>query len=100
MVETMRPVAAVRTSPDSNEYLSTGVDYKNFYQLSAYPSVVRSNRPKHAYLNSLPNFRVRCVMLQGHRYLEPLILGVQRRFCVKRQHPHSQPPHTSNSVQN
>jgi hypothetical protein len=39
-------------------------------------------------------------MLLGHRYLEPLILGVQRRFGVKRQHPNSQPPHTSNSVQN
>ena len=39
------------------------------------------------------------VMIQGHRYLEPPILDVQRRR-VNRQHPNSQPPHTSNSVQN
>ncbi len=39
------------------------------------------------------------VMLQGHRYLEPPILGVQRRR-VKSLHPNSQSPHTSNSVQN
>ena len=39
------------------------------------------------------------VILQGHRYLEPPILGVQRRR-VKSQHPNSQTPHTSNSVQN
>ncbi len=39
------------------------------------------------------------VMLQGHRYLEPPILVVQRRR-VKSQHPNSHPPHTSNSVQN
>ena len=44
---------------------------------------------------SSPNFAV----LQVHRYLEPSILGVQRRR-VKRQRPNSQPPHTSNSVQN
>jgi hypothetical protein len=38
-------------------------------------------------------------MIQGHRYLDPPILGVQRRR-VKCQHPTSHPPHTSNSVQN
>ena len=53
-------------------------------------SVVQSNRPY-----DLKNF----VMLQGHRYLDPPILGVQRRR-VKLQHPDSPPPHTSNSVQN
>jgi hypothetical protein len=40
------------------------------------------------------------IMLQDHRYLESPILGVQRRFRVKGQHPNSQPPHTSNSVKN
>jgi hypothetical protein len=45
---------------------------------------------------SSPNF----VVLQGHRYMESSILGVQRRFRVKCQHPNSHPPHTSNSVQN
>ena len=39
-------------------------------------------------------------MFQDHRNLETLILGVQRRFRVKCQHPNTQPPHTSNSVQN
>ena len=38
-------------------------------------------------------------MIQGHRYLESPILGVQRRR-VKCQHPNSQSPHTSNSVHN
>jgi hypothetical protein len=31
--------------------------------------------------------------IQGHRYLEPPILGVQRRLRVKRRHPDSQNPH-------
>ena len=53
-------------------------------------SVVQSNRSY-----DLKNF----VILQGHRYLESPILGVQRRR-VKCQHPNSQPPHTSNSVRN
>ena len=44
---------------------------------------------------SPPNFAV----LQDHRYLEIPILGVQRRFRDKSQHPNSQFPHTSNSVQ-
>ena len=45
---------------------------------------------------SSPNFAV----LQVHRYLEPSILGVTETLRVKRQHPNSQPPHTSNRVQN
>ena len=45
---------------------------------------------------SSPNFAV----LQVHRYLEPSILGVTETLRVKRQHPNSQLPHTSNSVQN
>jgi hypothetical protein len=32
-------------------------------------------------------------MLQGHRYLDPPILGVQRRLRSKRRHPDSQNPH-------
>ena len=35
------------------------------------------------------------IMLQDHRYLEPPILGVRRRFHVKRQHPNSQTTPTS-----
>jgi hypothetical protein len=45
---------------------------------------------------SSPNFAV----LQVHRYLEPSILGVTETLRVKSQHPNSQPPHTSNSIQN
>ena len=45
---------------------------------------------------SSPNFAV----LQVHRYLEPSILGVTETLRVKRQHPNSQPPHPSNSIQN
>jgi hypothetical protein len=45
---------------------------------------------------SPPNFTV----FQVHRYLESPIFSVQRRFRVKSQHPNSQSPHTSNSVQN
>ncbi len=44
---------------------------------------------------SPPNF----VVVQGHRYLESPILGVQRRFRVKSQHPNSQTSHSSNKVQ-
>ena len=40
------------------------------------------------------------IILQDHRYLDPPILDVQRRFRVERQHPNSQSPHTSNSVKN
>ena len=40
------------------------------------------------------------IMLQDHRYLEAPILGVQRRFRVKSQHPNSHPPHISRNVQN
>ena len=40
------------------------------------------------------------IMIQGHRYFEPPILGVQRRCRVKCQHPNSHPPHSSNSVKN
>ena len=32
-------------------------------------------------------------MLQGHRYLDPPILGVQRRLRDKSRHPDSQNPH-------
>ena len=32
-------------------------------------------------------------MLQDHRYLDPPILGVQRRLRTKRRHPDSQNPH-------
>jgi hypothetical protein len=39
------------------------------------------------------------VILQGYRYLELPILGVQRRFRVNRQHPNSQPSHTSTKVE-
>jgi hypothetical protein len=42
---------------------------------------------------SSPNFTVL-------RYLEPSILGLTETLRVKRQHPNSQLPHTSNSVQN
>ena len=45
---------------------------------------------------SSPNFAV----LQVHRYLEPSILGVTETLRVKSQHPNSQPPHTSDSIQN
>ena len=40
------------------------------------------------------------IMVEDHRYWQSPILSVQRRFRVKCQHPNSQPPHTSNSVQN
>jgi hypothetical protein len=59
--------------------------------------------------NPLPNSRVRSyeerdsvvvtlsphnvTMLQGHRYLDPPILYVQRRLRVKRRHPDSQNSH-------
>jgi hypothetical protein len=45
---------------------------------------------------SSPNF----AMLQGHRYLEPSILGVIETLRVNSQHPNAQPLHTSKSVQN
>jgi hypothetical protein len=44
---------------------------------------------------SPPNFTV----FQDNRYLEPPILDIQRRFRVKCEHPNSQTPHISNSVQ-
>jgi hypothetical protein len=53
--------------------------------------VVHSDSPKHAYLNPMPDPRIRPrygfdtggegVMLQGHRYLESPILGVQPFKC-------------------
>jgi hypothetical protein len=59
--------------------------------------------------NPVPNSRVRSYetrdsvvttliphhadMLQGHRYLDTPILGVQRRLRDKRRHPDSQNPH-------
>jgi hypothetical protein len=33
-----------------------------------------------------------CGMFQDYRCLEPPILGIQRRFRVKRQHPNAHPP--------
>jgi hypothetical protein len=43
---------------------------------------------------SSPNFAV----FQDHRYLESSIVDVTETLRVKRQHPNSHPPHTSNST--
>jgi hypothetical protein len=42
------------------------------------------------------------IMIQDHRYLESPILDVQTVYVTvsRRHHPNSQPPHTSNNVQN
>ncbi len=55
---------------------------------------------KHTHLLPWARSPDKYVCSKGHRYLESLILGVQRRVRVKRQHLNSQPPHTSDSVQN
>ncbi len=43
----------------------------------------------HEETDNNPNF----ALIQGHRYLDPPILGVQRRLSTKRRHPDSQNPH-------
>ena len=65
--------------------------------------MVQSDSPKHAYLNRMPDPRIRPrrglaaggdgAMLQGHRYLEPPILGVQSGLLARSRHPDSQNPH-------
>ena len=71
-------------------------------------SVVHSDRPKHAYLNPMTDPRIRPrrgfaaggdgAMLQGHRYLEPPILGVQT-VCAPSVDIPTPRTHTSNCVQ-
>ncbi len=72
-------------------------------------SVIHSDRPDPTYLKSSDQLSGQVlwgaglllqtlsshdvVILQGHRYLESPILGVQRRLRVKSRHPDSQNPH-------
>jgi hypothetical protein len=65
-------------------------------------SEVNSDRLKTFLTKSPHNFVCMwyVIMIQDHRYLESPILDEQRRFRVKCQHPNSQVPHTSHSVQN